>query len=109
LPDYVASTGGLGSFQVDVPKNSNLTSVSLLATKGAMLSGVFVNGAKTRAFGGTDRGHPVYQVQLALLPGQPVVVRWELSEPTAPGPVRVPVQPLRDAVTPKVSVPECTG
>jgi len=109
LPDYVAATGGLGGFQVDVPKNSNVTSVSLLATKGSMLSGVFVNGAKTRAFGGVDRGHPVYQVQLALLPGKPVVVRWELSEPTAPGPVRVPVQPLRDAVTPKVSVPECTG
>lgn len=109
LPDYVAGTSGLGGFQVDVPKNSNITSVTLLATKGSMLSGVFVNGAKTRAFGGSDRGHPIYQVQLALLPGSPVVVRWELSEPTAPGAARVPVQPLRDEVIPKVSVPECTG
>jgi hypothetical protein len=109
LPEYVAGTGGLGRFQVEVPQNSNITSVSLLATKGSMLSGVFVNGAKTRAFGGTDRGHPIFQVQLALQPGRPVVVRWELSEPTEPGPVRVPVQPLRDVVVPKVSVPECTG
>jgi hypothetical protein len=109
LPDYVAGTLGLSKFQVEVPRNSNLTSVSLLATKGTMLTGVFVNGAKTRAFGGVERGHPIYQVQLGLQPGRPVVVRWELSEPTAPGAVRVPVQPLRDEVTPTVSVPECSG
>jgi hypothetical protein len=109
LPDYVAGNGGLTDFQVEVPRNSNVTSVSLLATKGTMLTGVFVNGAKTRAFGGVERGHPIFQVQLALLPGRPVVVRWEMSEPTAPGPVRVPVQPLRDEVKPTVSVPECSG
>jgi hypothetical protein len=109
LPDYVAGTMGLADFQVEVPKNSNVTSVSLLATKGTMLTGVFVNGAKTRAFGGVERGHPIFQVQLALLPGRPVVVRWEMSEPTAPGPVHVPVQPLRDEVKPTVSVPECSG
>jgi len=109
FPDYVAGTSGFAGFEVEVPKNSNLTSVSLLATKGTMLTGVFVNGAKTRAFGGVERGHPIFQVQLALLPGKPVVVRWEMSEPTAPGPVRVPVQPLRDEVKPTVSVPECSG
>jgi Protein of unknown function (DUF4012) len=109
LPDYVAGTSGLSNFQVEVPRNSNITSVSLLATKGSMLSGVFVNGVKTRAFGGVERGHPIYQVQLALQPGRPVVVRWELSEPTAPGAARVPVQPLRDEVIPKVSVPQCGG
>jgi hypothetical protein len=109
LPDYVAGTSGLINFQVEVPRNSNITSVSLLATKGAMLSGVFVNGVKTRAFGGVERGHPIYQVQLALLPGQPVVVRWDLSEPTTPGAPRVPIQPLRDEVSPAVSVPECSG
>jgi uncharacterized protein DUF4012 len=109
LPEYVAGTSGLSAFQVEVPRNSNITSVSLLATKGATLTGVFVNGLKTRAFGGVERGHPIYQVQLALQPGSPVVVRWELTEPTAAGAARVPVQPLRDEVIPKVSVPECTG
>jgi hypothetical protein len=109
LPDYVAGTSGLSDFQVEVPRNSNITSVSLLATKGAMLTGVFVNGVKTRAFGGVDRGHPIFQVQLALQPGGPVVVRWELTEPTTPGAPRVPIQPLRDEVTPVVSVPACSG
>ena len=109
LPDYVAGELGLSKFQVEVPRGSNITSVSLLATKGSVLTGVFVNGAKTRAFGGVERGHPIYQVQLALPPGKPVVVRWELTEPTAPGAARVPIQPLRDDVTPRVSVPECPG
>jgi Protein of unknown function (DUF4012) len=109
LPDYVAGTSGLSAFQVEVPRNSNITSVSLLATKGATLTGAYVNGLKTRAFGGVERGHPIYQVQLALQSGSPVVVRWELTEPTAPGAARVPVQPLRDEVIPKVSVPQCAG
>jgi Protein of unknown function (DUF4012) len=110
LPDYVIGTSGLDQFQeVDIPKASNATSVTLLATKGATLTGVYVNGMKTRAFGGIERGHPIYEVQLALLRGEPVVVRFELTEPTTPGAARVPIQPLRDEVNPKVSVPECTG
>jgi hypothetical protein len=109
LPDYVAGRSGLSQFsEVDLPKASNATSVALLATKDATLTGVFVNGVKTRAFGGVERGHPIYEVQLALLRGEPVVVRYELTEPTAPGAARVPIQPLREEVTPKVSVPECT-
>jgi Protein of unknown function (DUF4012) len=107
LPDYVAGAEGLRDFEVKVPRGSNITSVSLLATKGATLTGVFVNGVKTRAFGGVERGHPIYEVQLALQRGKPVVVRYELSEPTTPGAARVPIQPLRDEVTPKVSVPVC--
>jgi hypothetical protein len=109
LPDYVVGAEGLSDFKVEIPRGSNVTSVSLLATKDATLTGVFVNGVKTRAFGGADRGHPIYEVQLALQPGRPVVVRYELSEPTTPGAARVPIQPLRDEITPKVSVPVCTG
>ena len=109
LPDYVAGEAGLSSFPVDLPRASNVTSVALLATKGATLTGAFVNGVKTQVFGGTERGHPIFEVQLALQPGQPTVVRYELIEPSAPGAARVPVQPLIDAVTPVVSVPQCPG
>ena len=110
LPDYVAGHLGLGNFQVDLPTATNATSVTLLATKGATLTGAFVNGLKVpTVFGGQERGHPTFEVQLGLQRDTPVVVRWELSEPTAAGEARVPVQPLRDEVTPKVSVPACTG
>jgi hypothetical protein len=109
LPDYVAAPNGLQGVEVDVPKHSNLTSVSFLATKGSALAGVYVNGTKVPTFKGMERGHPTYEVQLALLPGATVEVKFELSEPTSPGAPRVPIQPLRDEVTPVVSVPTCSG
>jgi len=111
LPEYVAGHMGLDHLKVvDLPPATNATSVTLLTTKGATLSGAFVNGIKVPSvFGGMERGHPTFEVQLGLQRGQPVVIRWELNEPTAPGAARVPIQPLRDEVTPKVSVPECTG
>jgi hypothetical protein len=109
LPDYVAGHLGMSRFKVDLPTATNATSVTLLATKGATLTGAFVNGLKVpTVFGGMERGHPTFEVQLGLQPGQPVVIRWELSEPTAPGAARAPVQPLRDEVKPKVSVPDCS-
>jgi hypothetical protein len=110
LPDYVAGGMGLTDFDVEgIPRGSNVTSVSLFATKDAKLISLTVNGVKTRAFGGVERGHPIYEIQLALQRKEPVVVRYELIEPAAAGAARVPIQPLRDHVTPKVSVPECKG
>ncbi|OBF41127.1 hypothetical protein A5724_06050 [Mycobacterium sp. ACS1612] len=112
LPEYIAGSGGLRELtpDVDLPWATNATSVRLLATKGATLTGVFVNGMKVPSvFGGMERGHPTFEVQVGLQRGQPVVIRYELSEPTTPGQARVPVQPLRDDPTPKVSVPTCSG
>jgi hypothetical protein len=110
LPDYVAGLSGFSDFpQTDLPPGTNATSVSLLATKGATLTGAFVNGLKVPSvFGGMERGHPTFEVQLGLQRATPVVIRFELSEPTAPGAPRVPIQPLRDEVKPKVSVPDCS-
>jgi hypothetical protein len=108
LPDYVVSQSGLTGIQVDVPKDSNVTSVALLATKDSAAAGVYVNGTRVPFFRGTDRGHPKFEVQMALLRGAPVEVKFELSEPTSPGAPRVPIQPLRDNVVPVVSVPECS-
>jgi hypothetical protein len=56
-----------------------------------------------------ERGHPIFEVQLGLQRAQPTVVRYELTEPTAPGAPRVPVQPLIDTVKPVVAVPQCSG
>jgi hypothetical protein len=109
LPDYVAGHLGLGEVAADMPKASNLTSVSFLATKSSALAGVYVNGVKVPSSKGIERGHPTYEVQLALVPGATVEVKLELSEPTSPGAPRVPIQPLRDDVKPVVSVPTCTG
>lgn len=104
LPDYVAGTGNLG---VGAPNSTNLSSVSLVATKGATLKGAIANGQKIPVFIGSDRGHPVFEVQVAIPRGDTVDVKFLLDEPSSPGPARVPVQPLIDSVVPVISVPEC--
>jgi hypothetical protein len=85
-----------------------LTSVRLLATKDAQILSVLVNGQKIRVFGATERSHPSYEAQVAILPGKTAELTFRLSEPTSPGEARVPVQPLADNVIPKISVPQCS-
>jgi hypothetical protein len=60
-------------------------------------------------FTGTERGHPVFEIQVVMKRGQTMELRYLLTEPTAPGAPRVPIQPLVDAVVPVVSVPTCSG
>jgi hypothetical protein len=110
LPDYVASSAGvLPEIPIDIPSGTMLTSVRLLATKDAKLVSVLANGQRAPAFTGTERGHPSFEVQVAIPPGQSGELSFQLSEPTAPGAPRVPVQPLLDSVTPEISVPECAA
>lgn len=86
-----------------------VTSVRLLATTGATLVSALVDGQQVPVFSGTERGHPTFEVQLGIPPGQSGELSFRLSEPTSAGPARVPVQPLIDTVDPKISVPACSG
>ncbi|MCU1698754.1 MAG: hypothetical protein JWR34_4817 [Mycobacterium sp.] len=109
LPDYVASSAGLlPQIPIAVPSGTMLTSVRLLATKDAKLVSALANGQRVPAFTNAERGHPSFEVQVAIPPGQSGELSFHLSEPTSPGAPRVPIQPLLDAVTPVVSVPECS-
>jgi hypothetical protein len=108
LPDYVAiSAGLLPQIPIAVPSGTMLTSVRLVATKDAALISAMANGKRVPAFTNTERGHPTFEVQVAIPPGQSGELAFHLSEPTSGGPPRVPIQPLRDIITPAVSVPEC--
>jgi hypothetical protein len=110
LPDYVASSAGLlPQIPIAVPSGTMLTSVRLLATKDAKLVSVIANGQRVPAFTNGERGHPSFEVQVAIPPGQSGELSFHLSEPTSPGTPRVPIQPLLDSVTPRISVPECPG
>ena len=109
LTDYVG--GRLGFFPgigADIPKGTILTSVRLLATKDAKLARLLVNGQRSPVFESTERGHPSFEAQVAIPPGTTMELVFQLSEPTAPGEPRVPVQPLIDEVIPVVSVPACS-
>ena len=91
----------------DIPKGAMLTSVRLLATKGAQVMSVTANDTKIRVFGATERGHPSFEAQVAISPGKTAVLTFRLTEPTAPGKARVPLQPMVGSVDPVISVPEC--
>ncbi|WP_167106227.1 DUF4012 domain-containing protein [Mycobacterium sp. DL592] len=109
LPDYVA--GKLGFFPAlaeNIPRGAMLSSVRLLATKDAQVISVVVNGKRVRVFGAKERGHPSFESQVAIAPGKTAEITFRLSEPTAAGAPRVPVQPLRDTVIPEVTVPQCS-
>lgn len=109
LTDYVAGTEGLiANVPFDVPKGTMVSSVRLLATTDASVVSVLANGERVPFTQNAERGHPSYEVQVLIPPGQSGELVFRMSEPSAPGAPRVPIQPLVDNVSPKVSVPECS-
>jgi hypothetical protein len=110
LPEYVTTlAGGTSNYPVQVPVGTNVTSVTLLATPNSRLTSAVVDGEKATVFPGMERGHPTYEAQVYVKPGQTLEVKYLLTEPTAPGRLRVPVQPLIDQIEPNISAPECAG
>jgi hypothetical protein len=107
LPDYVAGSSGLNGEDFDVPRGTNLSTISLLATTGAKLTKVSLNGGPLIIIETTERGHPVFMAEVGIPRGRTAELRYELTEPTSPGAPRVPIQPLLDNVVPVVSVPQC--
>ncbi|WP_084394990.1 DUF4012 domain-containing protein [Mycolicibacterium canariasense] len=110
LPEYVAGANGvIPNIPFRMPSGSMLTSVRLVATEGAKILSAFSNGQRIPVFVGTERGHPTFEIQVAIPPRQSGELVFRLSEPTASGEPRVPVQPLIDGVVPVVKVPVCMG
>ncbi|MFM8791637.1 MAG: hypothetical protein ACKOFX_04010, partial [Solirubrobacterales bacterium] len=114
LPDYVAGALGLAPDiqaklkELNAPRGTMVTSVRVIATRGARLLNVTSNGERTFASTQVERGHPVFEIQVVIPPGQSGDLVFQLSEPTSPGDPRVPVQPLIDDISPVVSVPKCS-
>jgi hypothetical protein len=110
LPDYVGGSPGLiKGLPLKVPPETMVTSVRLIATEGANLVGVTSGDNSVPAVVHQERGHPTFEVQVAIPPGQSGDLVFRLTEPTSPGAPRIPIQPLIDEVNPRVSVPECVG
>lgn len=110
LPDEVAGLQGLNpQIPLQAPRGTMVSSIRVIATKGAKLMSATSDGERTPAITNVENGHPSFEVQIAIPPGQSGELTFRLSEPTSPGEPRVPVQPLIDSVTPKISVPACSG
>jgi hypothetical protein len=110
LPEYVAGGMGLPSdLPIKVPPGTMVSSVRLLATKGATLQNVTSNGERiVPNIETVERGRPSFEVQVAIPPGQSGELTFQLEEPTAPGAPRFPMQPLIDQPRPKLSVAQCS-
>ena len=124
LPDYVGGRAGLGPDRgvpddrldlrpravrtpLNAPSGTMVSSVRLLATKGSRLLSVTSNGERTSAIVHVENGRPSFEVQVAIPPGKSGELTFRLLEPTSSGEARVPVQPLIDNATPRISVPAC--
>lgn len=108
LPEQVGGSTGLGDgTPINLPNGTMLTSVRIIGTPGARMMSVTANGERTTATMDTERGHPSFEVQVAIPTGQSGELVFRLTEPTLPGKPEVPIQPLIDTVTPLISVPEC--
>ena len=106
--DHTAYVAGMFDNPTDAPFGTNLTDVGLLATQGAKLNRVSVNGAPAFAYRGSERGHPMFNIQTPILRGETVEIVFDLTEPSVPGSARVPVQPLVDTPKVTVKVPTCS-
>ncbi|PQP41635.1 DUF4012 domain-containing protein [Mycolicibacterium austroafricanum] len=110
LSDYVAGTQGLvAGVPFEVPSGTMVTSVRLLATTNASLVTALANGERVPVIQGSERGHPAFEIQVLIPPGQAGELTFRMSEPTVGGVPRVPMQPLLDSAAPVVSVAECSG
>lgn len=105
--DYTKYVAGMFDNPAGAPVGTNLTNLSLVATQGAKLNKVTVDGKPAFAFTGAERGHPVFDIQTQVRQGQTIEVKYELTEPTADGEAQVPVQALIDVAAVGIDVPQC--
>ncbi|WP_420910918.1 DUF4012 domain-containing protein [Rhodococcus sp. OK519] len=105
--DYTKYVAGMFDNPAGAPAGTNLTNLSLIATQGAKLNKVTVDGKPAFAFTGAERGHPVFDIQTQVRQGQTIEVKYELTEPVAAGEARVPVQALVDSAKTSIDVSTC--
>ncbi|TCN49168.1 uncharacterized protein DUF4012 [Rhodococcus sp. SMB37] len=107
--DYTTYVAGMFDNPIGAPVGTNLADVALLTTQGAKLKKTTVNGTSGFVFNSSELGHPMFNAQVPIPQGETVEIVYTLSEPTASGSARVPVQPLVDSPTVSINVPECSS
>ncbi|MBU4616842.1 DUF4012 domain-containing protein [Rhodococcus sp. GG48] len=105
--DYTKYVAGMFDNPAGAPVGTNLTNLSLVATQGAKLNKVTVDGKPAFAFTGAERGHPVFDIQTQVRQGQTIEVKYELTEPASSEDAVAPVQPLVESSSVAVDVPHC--
>ncbi|MBM4728298.1 DUF4012 domain-containing protein [Rhodococcus hoagii] len=105
--DYTKYVAGMFDNPAGAPVGTNLTNLSLVATQGAKLNKVTVDGKPAFAFTGAERGHPVFDIQTQVRQGQTIEVKYELTEPATAGKAQAPVQALVDEALVNIDLDSC--
>ena len=105
LSPYVMARHDTHSYPV--APGDNRLEVGYLATRGALLRSVSVDGQRAGAQIGAERGHPVFTVDLEMPRGETRTIVLRLEEPDAPGPAKVLRQPLVRPLHVRVDDAEC--
>ena len=91
----------------DVVPGSNKLLVTLLATAGAQMTGVTIDGTRADAETGTQRGHPMFTVTVDINPQQTRTVVFSLEKPRVRGAVQTVAQPLVGPLRQDLPAPSC--
>lgn len=105
LPDYVTLRSDRHSYPIK--RGDNRLEVSYLATSGAVMRSVSVDGQSTTAGVGTEHGHPLYTVDLELPRGTTRTIVLRLFEPAGTGAPIVLRQPLVRPLSVVIADPSC--
>jgi hypothetical protein len=81
--------------------------LSLYGTHGSAVRHITVNGRTEFFEVNSERGHPVTSVHLDIEPGQTLTVRYDVSEPSAIGPLMLRSQPTVRPTHTTIDAPSC--
>jgi hypothetical protein len=106
LPDYVVARNDM--HPAKARRGDHRVLASWYATAGATMESVRVDGKPASAAVGSERGHPVFVVDLELPRGATRTITWTLTEPVLDErPVTVLEQPLVRPMTVRVEDKAC--
>ncbi|WP_421958315.1 DUF4012 domain-containing protein [Prescottella subtropica] len=105
--DYTNYVAGMYDNPRGAPAGTNLTNLSLVATRGAKLEKATIDGKPGFAFTGNELGHPVYDLQFPIPQGKTVEIVYRLTEPAVDGEAVVAVQGLVDEPVVRSSLSPC--
>jgi hypothetical protein len=105
LPFYVTQRGDEPSYPVRAGDARDY--VSYAATDGSLLDSAEIDGKQTTLTAGTERGHPVYVINLELPRGATRTLVLHLTEPEGEGSPLVVRQPLVHPLDVSVSDAKC--
>jgi len=106
LPWYMRERSDPHAFAIQ--PGDNRLEVGYYATDGARMHSVQIDGSPATALIGSERGHPVYTVDVELPRGQTQTVTLHLTEPAAVGTPIVLDQPLVHPLHVTLHDPSCS-